>query len=53
MQEQEYVGLGLIILGVIAEVLNIPLRGKIKYHGISIPGGIALMLVGAKIAGWL
>jgi len=48
----EEIGLVLIIIGIIVGLSNIPLFGKIKYHGVSIPGSIVLIIVGAKIAGW-
>ncbi len=49
---QEYVGFGLIILGVIAGLTNWFFKGKIIYHGVSIPISIVLIIGGAKIAGW-
>ena len=49
---QEIIGLILIILGIIAGLTNIIFKGNIKYHGISIPISIVLIIIVAKIAGW-
>lgn len=49
---QQFIGIIIIVVGLIGPGYGL-IKGNLVIKGISIPAGIALVFVGAAIAGWL